>query len=237
MRHNRTRSEPRGRRAWLRAGAAALALQIAAQFALLRGAMAAGSLAKGIHRLRGDVRVNGAPAAEGMDVRAGDIITTGAASELLFVVGKDAFLVRANTRLEVQGATGALVATGLRILSGAVLSAFAPGEPKTIRTPTSTIGIRGTALYVEAEAARTYACICYGEADLAASADPGARETVRTTHHEQPRYIFGAGAPQMLTGAPVINHTDAELVMLENLVGRWPPFSPWPGESRPRQGY
>jgi hypothetical protein len=118
-----------------------------------------------------------------------------------------------------------------------VLSAFAPGEPKTIRTPTSTIGIRGTAVYVEAEAARTYACVCYGEADLASSADPAARETVRTSHHEQPRYILGAGAPQMLIGAPVINHTDAELVMLENLVGRWPPFTPWPGESRPRQDY
>jgi hypothetical protein len=225
------------RRRALRAGAAALALQIAAQFAVLRGAQAAGSLAKGVHRLRGDVRVNGAPAAEGMDVKAGDVITTGAGSELLFVTGKDAFLVRANSRVEVQGTAGELVATGLRILSGAVLSAFAPGETKTIRTPTSTIGIRGTAVYVEAEAARTYACVCYGEADLASSADPAARETVRTRYHDQPRYILGMGAPQMIMGAPVINHTDAELVMLENLVGRWPPFTPWPGESRPRQGY
>jgi hypothetical protein len=24
--------------------------------------------------------------------------------------------------------------------------------------------------------------------------------------------------------APVINHTDTELILLENLVGRWPPF-------------
>ncbi len=237
MRPSRTRPRPRGRRAWLRAGAAALALQIAAQFAVLRGALAAGSLAKGIHRLRGDVRVNGAPAIEGMDVKAGDVIITGAGSEVLFVTGKDAFLVRANTRIEVQGTAGALLTTGLRVLSGAVLSVFTPGEPKTIRTPTSTIGIRGTAVYIEAEEARTYACVCYGEADLAASADPGARETVRTTHHEHPRYILGTGAPQMLMTAPVINHTDAELEMLENLVGRWPPFSPWPGESRPRQGY
>jgi hypothetical protein len=217
--------------------AAGAALVAAQQFALLRGALAAGAVAKGVHRIRGDVRVNGAPASEGMDVKAGDVITTGAGSELLFVAGKDAFLVRADTRVEVQGTAGALVATGLRILSGAVLSVFTPGEPKSIRTPTSTIGIRGTAVYVEAEDARTYACVCYGEADLAASADPAARETVRTRHHEQPRYILGAGAPQLLMSAPVINHTDAELVMLENLVGRWPPFTPWPGEDRPRQGY
>jgi hypothetical protein len=28
----------------------------------------------------------------------------------------------------------------------------------------------------------------------------------------------------MMTKAEVINHTDAELTMLENSVGRWPPF-------------
>jgi hypothetical protein len=48
---------------------------------------------------------------------------------------------------------------------------------------------------------------------------------VRTTHHEQPRYIMGKGAPQMLMGAPVINHTDAELVLLEDIVARRPPFT------------
>jgi hypothetical protein len=30
--------------------------------------------------------------------------------------------------------------------------------------------------------------------------------------------------PSMMVTAPVINHTDAELVMLEALVGRKPPF-------------
>ena len=115
------------RRRLLRAAGAVLAAQLATQFAVLRGALAAGTVAKGVHRIRGDVRVNGTPATEGMDVKAGDVITTGAASELLFVTGKDAFLVRSNARVEVQGTAGALVATGLRILSGAVLSVFTPG--------------------------------------------------------------------------------------------------------------
>jgi hypothetical protein len=225
------------RRVWLKAGAAALALQAAAQFALLRDALAAGSVAKGVHRVRGDVRVNGAPASEGMDLKGGDVITTGAGSEVLFVIGKDAFLVRANSRVEVQGVAGALLASGLRIVTGAVLSVFSPGEPKRLVTPTSSIGIRGTAAYIEAEETRTYVCICYGEADLASNLDPSAQETVRTQHHEQPRYIMGMGAPQMIMGAPVVNHTDAELTMLENLVGRWPPFSPWPGEPWPRPRY
>jgi hypothetical protein len=86
------------------------------------------------------------------------------------------------------------------------------------------IGIRGTAVYVEAQGERSYVCTCYGEAVLEPRADPQARETVRTMHHEQPRYIMAKGAPQMMMRAPVVNHTDAELEMLESLVGRRPPF-------------
>ena len=208
----------------------ALAAAVAVQMAGLRELLAAGSVEKGIHRLRGDVRVNGVPAKEGMDVKAGDVITTGPGSEVVFVTGKDAFLVRANSRVEAQGTAGALVLAGLRVVTGAVLSVFSPGERKALSTPTATIGIRGTAVYLEAEEARTYVCTCYGEAEIVSAMDPAARETVRTQHHEQPRYVMGMGAPQMIMGAPVINHTDAELTMLENLVGRWPPFTPWPGE-------
>jgi hypothetical protein len=116
------------------------------------------------------------------------------------------------------------VANGLRIVTGAVLSVFTPNERKEIRTATAVIGIRGTAVYIEAEPSRTYACTCYGTAILAPIAQPSAAETVTTRHHEQPRYIMAAGSPQMLMQAPVINHTDAELILLETLVGRQPPF-------------
>jgi hypothetical protein len=216
------------RRRVLRAGAAAA---LALQMGWLRGLLAAGSVEKGVHRVRGDVRINGAPAKEGMDVKAGDVISTGPQSDVLFVTGRDAVLIRANSRVEVQGVMGALVIDGLRILTGAVLSVFSPGQPKTLNTATATIGIRGTGIYVEAEESRTYACVCYGVADLVSVMDPSARETVSTKHHEQPRYIMGTGAPQMLMGAPVINHTDDELIMLEGLVGRRPPFhSYYPAE-------
>jgi hypothetical protein len=222
------------RRGYLRAGAATL---LALQMGWLRGALAAGTVEKGVHRIRGDVRVNGVPAKEGMDVKAGDVITTGANSEVVFVTGKDAVLIRANSRVEAQGTAGALLLTGLRVVTGAVLSVFSPGQPKTLRTATATIGIRGTGVYIEAEEARTYVCVCYGEADLVSLMDPAARETVNTRHHEQPRYIMGSGAPQMLMGAPVINHADAELVMLESLVGRRPPFHSYYPAERELKGY
>ena len=208
------------RRKFLRVSAAVLALKMA----WLRQALAAGSVEKGVYRVRGDVRINGTPAKEGMDVKAGDVITTGPGSETVFVAGKDAFLIRANSRVVVEGVLGALVLTGLRVVTGALLSVFAPGEPKTLRTATATIGIRGTAVYLEADESRTYVCTCYGEAEIVSTADPSARETVRTTRHEQPRYVMGTGAPQMLMGAPVVNHDDVELNLLESLVGRRTPW-------------
>ena len=67
-------------------------------------------------------------------------------------------------------------------------------------------------------------CTCYGTVELASRDDPTARETIRTKHHDQPRYVMARGAPQMLMVAPVVNHTDAELILLESLVGRTPPF-------------
>jgi hypothetical protein len=150
-------------------------------------------------------------------VRAGDSVTTGPDGEVVFVLGGDAMLVRRNSDLS-------LLKAGLRIATGAVLSAFARGPRKQIQTTTAVIGIRGTAVYVEVEPERSYVCTCYGEAVLQARDDPTSRETVRTRHHEQPRYIMARGAPQMLMRAPVVNHTDAELTMLESLVGRKPPF-------------
>jgi len=230
MRPRKDRPARPGRRRLLGASAAA----IATQMAWVRRALAAGSLEKGVYRVHGDVRINGNPAREGMDLHAGDVITTGPNGELVFVAGKDAFMVRANSRVELEGAAGALVLAGLRIVTGAVLSVFTPGTPKTISTATASVGIRGTGVYVEAEETRTYACVCYGEAELAAAGDPSARELVRTSHHEQPRYIMASGAPMMLMMAPVINHTDAELFLLNGLIGRRPPFADMPGYERYR---
>ncbi|HXL76025.1 MAG TPA: hypothetical protein VN967_09265, partial [Burkholderiales bacterium] len=147
---------------------------------------------------------------------SGDSVSTGADGEVVFVVDKDAVLVRRGSELSI-------FKTGLRIVSGALLSVFGGGR-RQLRTPTATIGIRGTAVYLEVDPSRTYVCTCYGEAVLEPLGDPASRETVRTLHHEQPRYIMAQGAPQMIMPAPVVNHTDAELVFLESLVGREPPF-------------
>jgi hypothetical protein len=183
------------RRDWLKGSAAML---------LVREALAQGRLEPGVYRRQGDVKISG------------DSVLTGADGEIVFVVDKDAMLVRRNSEVS-------LLKNGLRIVTGAILSVFGGGR-RELRTPTANIGIRGTAVYIEAEPSRTYVCTCYGEALLEPRGDPAARETVRTEHHEQPRYIMAQGAPQMILRAPVVNHTDAELVFLESLAGREPPF-------------
>lgn len=136
-------------------------------------------------------------------------------------------LVRENS--QVAFGADALKQT-LRLVSGKVLAVFAQGEHR-ILTTTASIGIRGTAAYVEdVEPERTYFCLCYGETEVQTAggqraAGSGQRASYATTHHESPRYIYrDAGAAKPFVEAPMLNHTDAELIMLEGLVGRYPPF-------------
>ena len=214
----------RTRRRWLLRAAASLGTAFVPS--AIRQALAKGEnpATPGLYRVEGDVRVNGKPVQEGFLVRPGDVIETGARSQAVFVAGRDAFLLRAGSRLETAGKE--MLINSLRIVTGKLLSVLGPGA-RRIETPSATIGIRGTGIYVEAESERTYVCTCYGTADIQANDKPELRETVTTKHHDQPRYVYGKAMPaiSMIEGAPVINHTDAELVMLEALVGRKPPFS------------
>jgi len=116
----------------------------------------------------------------------------------------------------------------MRVVTGKILSVFGKGA-RTIQVSTATIGIRGTGCYIEDEGmgagARTYFCLCYGSVDLTPTAAPRERESYSTKHHDKPMYIHNdMSMAKMMVPAGVINHTDAELELLENLVGRWPPF-------------
>jgi hypothetical protein len=207
------------RRDWLKlalAGGVAVPL-------LIRAALAAGERASGMVDAKGEVLINGRPARTGDAVNPGDRVATGARSSAVFVLGRDAFLIRENSEMStaVQGA----LADSLRLVTGKLLSVFGRGRHNLVTT-TATLGIRGTGVYLETEAERTYVCTCYGVVDLQASNMPEARETVRTTHHDAPRYVYARGEMpiKMIEPAPVINHADTELIMLEALVGREPPF-------------
>lgn len=177
---------------------------------------------QGVHRVDGDVRVNGARVTPGAPVRPGDVVTTGLNAYTMFVVGGDAYLMRENSRLELQGQSQFVLA--LRMLSGKLLGVYGRSSVRRqLVTQTATIGIRGTGGYLEADPDRTYFCLCYGVADIVPTQRPGLREIYSTQHHEAPRYVYGDGRVQMMENAPMVNHTDAELIFLESMVGRKPP--------------
>jgi len=196
--------------------------------------MAQRHIVAGMHEVQGEVRINGRMAQAGFFVTADDTITTGPKSRAMFVVGKDAFLIRENSHIAFSGDPTKTLVTAkssvikvIRVKFGKILSVFGHAE-KRIETTTAICGVRGTGIYVEADANRTYLCTCYGQVELQARASSDARETLKTTHHEAPRYIFAAGSDHLIIKAPMMNHTDAELIMLEGLVHRHPPFVQFP---------
>jgi hypothetical protein len=123
---------------------------------------------------------------------------------------------------------GGGVAELLRLTTGALLSVFGKTpKPRVLQGVTATVGIRGTGLYLEAEPQRTYVCLCYGAADIAARDDASVKEQAVSRHHDTPRYVYaaGAGETRRIQPAPFKNHDDLELMLIETLVGRTTPFS------------
>ncbi len=198
---------------------------------LIRSALAMGGrdFPQGIREMKGDVRINGKIAETGSVVNIGDTVSTGPPeSYAVFVVGQDAYLLRENTEVSVNTSSPDLkekTADLLLLAKGKMLSVFGKGN-KRIETPTAIAGVRGTGMYTEIEKDRSYICTCYGEFSIRPKADPSKEEILTAKHHEHPRYIYASGdLHKIMPKAPMRNHTDAELTMLEALVGRKPPFA------------
>ncbi len=195
---------------------------------VIQEALAKGDLpmTSGVVSAEGVVSVNGVAAKVGTQVRPGDRVSTGVKSTAVIVVGKDAYLLRENTNIVLEASrTDASVLAQVSILTGKLLSVLekrGPQRPVQFRAAAATIGIRGTGFYIEIHESRTYFCLCYGEAVIEG---PGmAPKVVKTTHHESPLWLEQGGSSMRAESGPFINHSDAELIMLEKLVGREPPF-------------
>ena len=176
-----------------------------------------------LHQVDGAVTVNGRLASRANEIRALDVIKTGTGGRLVLVMGKDAFLIRANSEVEILGKPKALLLSGLRMLTGALLGVFGKGGSRQLLTTTATAGIRGTGIYLEASPERTYLCACYGTVEIEDQHRTEKRLVVSGYH--APNIIYAEKTDgKMMHKAEFLNHTDDELVMLEKLVGRVPPF-------------
>jgi hypothetical protein len=166
----------------------------------------------------GDVLLNGRRMVPQQTIQTGDEIATGPASRLTFVLGNAAMHVRQNSRLTVERGITLHTVSLLRLLTGAVGSAFGRGPSRAIVTPTLTAGIRGTGVYTEVfpdQGNRSYFCNCYGTVEMQAG---GNRALSVSSYHQSFWGEVEPKAGRFLTPAPALNHTDEELEFLAGLI-------------------
>ena len=195
---------------------------------LIQEALAKGDVpvVKGINSLSGSATVNGSPAKVGTPLKPGDRVTTSGGSTAVLVIGKDGFLLRDNTSVTFQESkTKPGLVDGVLVTTGKILAVFATraDDALTIKVPHATVGVRGTGCYIEVHEARTYFCLCYGEAAVNGVGMPQPK-ILKTTHHENPVWLDDRGGIMKVEKAGFVNHNDEELIMLEKLNGREPPF-------------
>jgi hypothetical protein len=180
---------------------------------------------RSVWRAEGGFAVDGAAGDETTRIAPGSMVETDAGGGLVFVVGETALFARPASRLRlVPDGTGTRL-EAVRLERGAALTVF-PTRTHRIETPFAVVGIRGTGVYAAVETGRDYVCTCYGTVDLSARADPASRETIASVRHDAPRYVLAAGpGGTRVQPAPFRDHTDEELLLLEALVGREPPYA------------
>ena len=192
-----------------------------------------------IYRLEGAATVNGANATLQTRIGPRDTVETSKDGEIVFVVGENSFILRGGSKLELSTQRqDSPILSGLRMLTGKLLS-VTRNSSLQFTTTTATVGIRGTGIYLEADPAETYFCACYGVADVVANSDPESRDTVAAIQHDRPLYIVaGQERGRNIRPAGFRNHTDQELMLVETLVGRTPPYVfPAGAYSAPRREY
>ena len=168
-------------------------------------------------QITGHILVDGKKATPRTRIAPSSHVETGPDSIASFVIGNNAFAIRSDTQVQFSRQRTSL--SGFRLLTGALLGVFGPG-PKRLVTKTATIGIRGTGVYFENSEQSSYICLCYGAIDLNANSVPDTVVPVTATHHDGKTVTENGN----ISAAPMVNHTDDELIMLEGLVGRKPPF-------------
>jgi hypothetical protein len=156
-----------------------------------------------------------------MALRPGDSVSTGSDALLVAIVGRDAYLLRADSQLELEAGRKNGIPGVLRVVSGALLAVFATGESEA--DPDEQCDHRHPRHGgVRRERGEPHLRLHLLTALRAWRLPTTRRWSKRCAqkHHESDRAsVYPKGAAAMIEKAPVMNHTDAELVMLESLVG------------------
>jgi hypothetical protein len=222
----------------LTVGAFATVLPVKSAWAGLPDRLSSGQLFRS-----GSVTVNGDSGAT--RITAQDTITTGERSYAIFVLGGNAVLLRANSSVTLDPENNNLEVIGGMWLDKGKLLSVSRDQKKRIETPSAIIDASGTGFYLESEVDKTYCCICYGSIKVQSKTNPEVKpvrsglqqgfrrvwskpnpkvepvNVVDSRHHDRPLYV----GTSYIQDAPFISHSDAELKLIEALVGRIPEFA------------
>ena len=176
--------------------------------------------AASIRELDGVVFINRQQARPDSSIHPGDLVTTSHNGSIAFAVNGDAFLLKPRTSLRVGAERSPLIDT-LRLLTGKLLSVFETGRDRRIITANATIGLRGTACFIDSHPRSLYFCNCYGQTVLRSG---GFEKAFSARHHSAHQLDFDDGQYMGMAAMQVKDHSDDELRRLEAMVGRTPPF-------------
>ena len=180
-----------------------------------------------VRELVGDVTLNDFPLTRNSALQAGQTIRTGADGRVWFSIGGDAYFLRPNSAMRLDGSKpGEVLIDFLRLVTGAFGATFARGMRRTLIAPTATIGIRGTGVYLEATPDWAYFCTCFGTTEILTAPSGNMMESVAvSTENHQARVIHREAMSGMrIVRAGFERHTNEEIARLESLVGRPNPF-------------
>ena len=96
---------------------------------------------KSVYDVEGRALVNGKQATLDTSIPPNASLETGPGGRLIFAVGRDAFILRGNSKLKLAGSN--TVVDTLNLLSGKLLSVFGKTQ-HTVQTTVATVGIHGT---------------------------------------------------------------------------------------------
>lgn len=173
-----------------------------------------------IHEMSGVVHINKHRASANDEIEPGDVVSTAHNGRISFSVGGDAFTVREFSSIRVGEKSGSLL-SALYLFTGKLLSVFETGPRRKIVTTTATMGIRGTACYLDVKPTTTYFCTCYGETEVISG---GEKAGFEATHHNPQQLDFVDGKLVAMQAVGMKDHDDEQLRQLEAYVGRVPPF-------------
>ena len=143
--------------------------------------------------------------------------------ESRFKIGKDAFLLRPNSKIALEH--DGVFTKALSLLGGGAMAVFGECEKK-VNTKTFTAGIRGTGIYLQEYANdMVYSCLCYGKADYHAPFSSELLLSLEAIHHDKPIQVVKTSKGKLeYYEYREPNHSDEELRRLEKMCGREVPF-------------